>query len=277
VTPDQILARITPLAVAPEGGSETRNYHFQADNGRLFNIRRFEDGDYMLEEFTPNGRCCAPDPRDESRDIFWSDRRVKVATASPNDFFSTIESQGVNPEHVILAGGGIGVATRYFRSLEDCAKTIHDALERNEWYSSVDHEKLADPEFLREQREADEAGRRAYRAEQAEAYSKSQAEPGLFKGLYSMMGPLSDETKRSVLDYLNAPAEEKWDRLHGRIIQGHITLWQAWIKVDPSAPKSKELDAPWPRIPSAEVLTQALRAIGDTKPTPRREADSPEP
>jgi hypothetical protein len=39
----------------------------------------------------------------------------------------------------------------------------------------------------------------------------------------------------------------------------HIPLWQAVLRIDVNMPAKKPFDAPWPYIPSAETIKQAIK------------------
>jgi hypothetical protein len=77
---------------------------------------------------------------------------------------------------------------------------------------------------------------------------------------------------QSVLDRLQAyyskPSEKAWDDVHGIILEsgGWTTVWQAWIAIDPSAPRTGRVtDAKgkiikkWIAWPSSEKFMAALR------------------
>lgn len=263
---ETIEARILP-EISDEERIEDRQYRYEHANGRLFLIRYFGDtGAYFMSELIPNGRLYYP-PTDDQPERFHEDSRIDLAKDSPNDLNARIRDLGLSPDNLIRVGGGLGVAARFFNSLRECAQEIQKAIQTNTWYDSIDRDLLEDPEFQENQRRIQEQELRSYRRDQQVLYEQSKAnEPGLFKGLYSMLGLLSQENKKQILDYLNSPSEEKWDEISGYLIRTSVTLWQAWLKVDRDAPMTKPMDGPWPRIPEPETLRQAMRLVGDHPP-----------
>lgn len=79
----------------------------------------------------------------------------------------------------------------------------------------------------------------------------------------NMFGPLRGDVRERLEAVLASPSQETWDDAYSIIVgkNGFTTLWQAWIKVDPDAPRSRPLDAPWPRVPDQLTLYRALREV----------------
>ena len=85
-------------------------------------------------------------------------------------------------------------------------------------------------------------------------------------------GPLSGEVRARLMRLLRDPSEANWDDAQGIILTGvcGMTLWQAVIEVDPSfatvrgpvyelaGGKSRRVSG-WARVPTAEVIRQAIR------------------
>lgn len=95
-------------------------------------------------------------------------------------------------------------------------------------------------------------------------------ESGIFQGLHSMLGGLSTDTKHRILSFLNAPSVVTWDAVADRIIKGGTTMWQLWVQVDADAPRSVPYSddmRPWPCIPDAQCMREALVELGRTAPT----------
>lgn len=80
----------------------------------------------------------------------------------------------------------------------------------------------------------------------------------------SIFGKLEPEMMERLKAVVANPTQETWDNAHGIILEptgglGGTTLWQAWLAVDPAAPRSKPLDGPWPRIPDQLTVVRAIR------------------
>lgn len=84
-------------------------------------------------------------------------------------------------------------------------------------------------------------------------------------------GPLPAGTKAKVLSYMDAPTLDKWDEVHGTVMDGgdarrRATLWQWWVATDSTAPRcgprinlKGEIYAEWERIPSPADMILLLR------------------
>jgi len=79
-----------------------------------------------------------------------------------------------------------------------------------------------------------------------------------------MLGkPLTEDARGRVLAVVASPTQETWADAHGIILAPHpgfgLTLWQAVLAVDPSFPdRGPAMGEPWLRIPSTELLSQAI-------------------
>lgn len=254
------------LKVSPKGASDDVVADWVAPNGRWFEVRGYDDGTWLLSELRPNGRMARQAEGQRIPDV-WDEPRLPDYAADPNGFRAKVPDLGIDEHAVVRSGGGIGVATIFHPSLAVVARAIRDAIAANRPYDDVDRRKLADPAFRAELRRSEAKARAEHRRDMRTLHERATAEEsGLFKGLHAAMGPLTPERKRAILSYLNAPDEARWDAIHGTCIKGFKTLWQAWIEVDPAAPKSKPADAPWPAIPSPDVLRRALREAADAVP-----------
>lgn len=86
----------------------------------------------------------------------------------------------------------------------------------------------------------------------------------------NMFGPLDAECRARLKAVLKNPTEETWDDAFSLIVgkDGFTTLWQAWCKVDPNAPRSgcrynmdgKKISG-WPAIPDELTLYRALNEV----------------
>lgn len=81
----------------------------------------------------------------------------------------------------------------------------------------------------------------------------------------NVFGRLRAPERARLKAVLRNPTQETWDNAYSLIISGRIprvhTLWQAWIHIDPSAPRSKPLEGPWPKIPDEITLRRAILAV----------------
>jgi hypothetical protein len=82
----------------------------------------------------------------------------------------------------------------------------------------------------------------------------------------NMFGSLNDDCMARLRAVLDDPSAQTWDEAYNLIVNGSTlrTLWQAWIAVDPSAPRTGgSIDWPaaqrWPRVPDKFTLYRALR------------------
>jgi len=86
----------------------------------------------------------------------------------------------------------------------------------------------------------------------------------------NMFGKLDAECRGRLEAVLENPTEETWDNAYSLIIggDGFTTLWQAWVKVDSTAPRTgpaedfagKRLHG-WSRIPDQLTLYRALKEV----------------
>lgn len=92
----------------------------------------------------------------------------------------------------------------------------------------------------------------------------------------NLYGPLPAKIRQRIRAVLENPCQETWEEAHALIISetGMMTLWQAWIAVDPKAPVSRPCDRSWPRIPDPFTLYRAIRlAVDDPKAQHRAAQD----
>lgn len=80
---------------------------------------------------------------------------------------------------------------------------------------------------------------------------------------------LTPDCRHRLLRVLSVQTQETWDDAASIIVSERrmLTLWQAWIAVDPDAVRSKPCDAPWPRIPDQLTLYRALRHVTSEVPS----------
>lgn len=245
---------------SPRGASDDFTLDYRAPNGRFFDVREYPDGRYLVSEMRPNCRL-ARYPEGGLVPHCWDEPRLKPLMDDPNGFMEGVRALGIDEGEVIRVGGGIGVGSRFFDTLDAVAAAVAEALEANRWYDDVDRALVADPEFQARLRRNGRIASAAFRAEERAMHERAvRGEHGLFKGLHSAIGPLDDDTKTAILSYLNAPDEERWKDIYSKCVKGFKTLWQAWAAVDPACPRSLPSSGRWPRIPDPETVRSALRA-----------------
>ena len=270
-TKEQIIAGMV-VNLPPGGNSIVRTYRYtDPDTGRMFGVRRSisEQGNqhYFLEEYVPNGRigefdknghCVAA--HDEPI-IKETERRV-----GPNQLMAELAALGfTNFDQLIFDGGGFGVGTKFFASMDECAEQIAEALAKNTRYIHVRPLSPAEAEESEARRLQEKRG---YWEADLSAGEAAESESGIFKGCRSMAGPLSEDAKQSILGYLNAPTQEKWNDIRGLYVAGPVTCWQAWIATDKQAPRLGSK----PGFPSPEVLRHSIRtAVEERADRARRE------
>jgi len=259
-----------------EGSSDDFCMGYRAPNGRQFEVREYDDGHFFMSEMRPMARLARFDAERDTY-LYFDEPRLKGIMEDPNAFVARARELGIDEQEIVCSGSGLGVGSIYYDSLDEVAAAVANALDANLWYDSVDRAKLADPAFKAEQRRIQEEQSAAYRAEKQAMHEQAvRDEHGLFKGLHTMMGALSDDTKKDILSYLNDPTEDRWGGIYSRLIKGHKTLWQAWLDVDGSAPRSKPSDGKWPRIPDPDTIRAALRqASGVELEAAARDGDDP--
>lgn len=82
----------------------------------------------------------------------------------------------------------------------------------------------------------------------------------------NIFGPLEGDERERLAAVLARPTLETWNDAHGLIVAPRFTLWQAWLAVDPSAPRSGRctdqhgrIVREWARIPDQLTLYRAIR------------------
>jgi hypothetical protein len=247
-----------------QGDSHDFAYAYRAPNGRRFELREYEDGQVFLSEFRPNGRARLEDG------TFGSVSGLVRAARDPNGFVAEARALGFDEDRLVRGGAGLGIASRHFPDIEAAAAAIRAALDANAWYDATDRALLADPGFQARLAADDAESRIAWEAAKKAEHERAVAEgKGLFQGLHSMHGPLPKERCDMILAYLNGPSEAGWDAIAHTCVKGMRTLWQAWLAVDPEAPRSKSSDGAWPRIPGVEVLREAIETVAGVAPGDR--------
>lgn len=76
----------------------------------------------------------------------------------------------------------------------------------------------------------------------------------------NLHGRLTPKLRARVLRALLDP-DRWWDDAHGIVVggDGWTTLWQAVLAVDPTFPQSHPYGSPWERVPTPELIRDAIR------------------
>lgn len=93
--------------------------------------------------------------------------------------------------------------------------------------------------------------------------------------LNNFWGPLSADVRKRLLAVLKHPTNATWSNAHGIILRNDVrgmglTLWQAWIAIDPTAPRvgpastynkqtGKYVTEKWKHLPTPENVFNAIR------------------
>lgn len=92
----------------------------------------------------------------------------------------------------------------------------------------------------------------------------------------NMFGPLSADIKQRVVNVFKEQTPETWNDAYSIVLNGDVrygfglSLWEAWVRTDSSAPKSaaasydKPLAEQWPSLPTSEALFRAIIYASDT-------------
>jgi hypothetical protein len=254
-----------------EGGSEDAWYNFKCQvTDREFEIYLY-DSNYFLDELRPS--------------LIWDDEKKEQTLRSlirelydqvtPNEYRQRLQQELLSRENIhdpseqrymLIRTGWRDGKPVYLKSLKECAEKICQALNDNAYYVSWTPRVETKEDKIAEIRHSI-----AYWKGILEATSSVDT-ASVFNGTSNLLGEkLSKDTKNALLSYFNAPTKALWDELAGNYIAGGVTLWQAWLAIDASAPRSKPEHAEWPSIPSGELLRQAI--IENVKSSRQRAED----
>lgn len=238
-------------AAAAQGGELSLDYIHET-TCREFRIEVDEqENRFFLYEFVPNGRI-AVFRGNEIIDVYQDPQIHQLeARYGPNKLVGKLVECGISPSAVIKTGGGYSVDSRYLSSLQECAEAIAQCLVDDRRYDC--RRELTGQDKTRLAREEAKTSFAYWKSLEARQ-DAAMREPGIFKGCFGMMGPLTVRCKHEVLSYLNAPSSRTWLKIRGYPILGHSTLWQVWSDYDANAPVSGDEG-----FPEAETLRQAIR------------------
>lgn len=234
-------------------------FTWTSPEGRTFCVRELAEDRYFLEEFVPNGQIAGR--KASASDPTMALVRENAKVLSPKEFFQQLPD-GISPDSLVCEGGGLGLGSIYYPTLEDAEEKMRDALKSNEWYRHYDPQlakSLTDEQRVsgREARESlsywqDKLNRLTYQP-------KGQGE--LFQGLGDLFGPINEGAREDLLRFFNDPSVANWDRIAYRILLGGtMTGWQVWTSADPDAPISKSPSG-WETWPSADDFRGHLQDV----------------
>ncbi len=239
----------------PKGGSEERLWHFATDNGRLFEIRQFGRAKFLLGEFRPNGMVAIEVKGDytyESNPVVCE----YLETAAPNELWAVLSERGIDLDGVVRQGPGIGIDSFYHSSLEEVCEAIEASVHMNAWY---DQKKTFTEEEVRAQKARALVDRVEFWSGCQSALEAAKQLPGFFKGCHSKLGALDEKTQMAILSFINNPNQEGWLEIRNTLITVNTTLWAAWCRTDPNAPRAGTIG-----FPSASTLRKVIaRAISE--------------
>lgn len=252
------------VSVLSDRSTDYKTFIYQhPESGRQFEIREMTK--YWLCEMTPNGRLVELD--DAGNCIRgWDEPQIHKLEkeAGPNGLLDACKNAGINPAQMVFVGAGFSVNSRYFESLSDCLEAIRNAIENNERYWAYRELSSSekDAQRLQEKRASVQ-----YWESQIQAANKAMQDSwGFLKGAHNLMGPLPESIRFQILDYVNAPSQEKWLEVRGLCITPGTTLWQAWAAADNKAPSGGNHG-----YPDGALLRTALRqAIDQAQETARQ-------
>lgn len=257
-----IVTSLKKSIIHDEDGTSAEMF-FRTANGRRFEVRVLGEGELFLEEISPTGVFHLGedpgvyDPRDFKQ---WP--RHEEFRDDPNGYADAIRNDGLDPDKMCGGGSGISVHSKFFDTLEEVAQAIIMSVHDNVRYCSIDCDLLNDENQKQRLQEFTETERKTFQETQRQLHRNAlKTEHGLFKGLHTMSGPLPDDAKKRILSFLNSPSNETWDAIHGLMVKGGTTMWQAWVAADPQAPRSNPLDGEWSTIPDPETIRSAMMEL----------------
>lgn len=80
----------------------------------------------------------------------------------------------------------------------------------------------------------------------------------------SLGRPLSDDAKARLWQLAEEPNLETWVKAHSIILQPGLTVWQAWIAVDRTAPGMGPFGS-WTRFPTQDEVALIFGYAGETR------------
>jgi hypothetical protein len=139
VNSSEILTALVPSVEADDGESSFNYFHLET--GRRFSVCRSgridEKRRFFMCELRPNGRMLEVDEQGEIVRA-WDEPRIDETDSrvGPNELLATLRATGIDVNALVFYGAGHSVDSIYHDSMEACAKSIAQALNRNIRYTT---------------------------------------------------------------------------------------------------------------------------------------------
>jgi len=248
------------------GDHKDRHYQLNdKETGRRFAARRSiwlddqhkEGYKFFLEEFVITPRMVELDLKGYAIDG-WIEPIIADAMTrvKPNELQAELDRLGIFDNEktaIVRDGGGYGAGSIFYASLDECATVINQCINDNISYKY--YRELSPQEKTKlEQRQSEHVN--DYWLNKKKILDLSlKKDDGIFKGCFTMMGvSLDEQTKKTILSFINEPTNKKWLDIRGLVVVDHKTLWQLWCDNDQKAPRHGEIGFPKP-----EVLIESIR------------------
>lgn len=232
--------------VAPRGAAREYLY-VDGATGRAFRTIQMDGGSWFTVEAIPDTARLM----DEHRMLAL---RLRDAGNDPNGCRQRLAALGFKDDVPVNEGGG-GLGMVIHDSLEASAQAIHEAIACNRWYQHLrpltEQEQAA--ETRRELMVSRSYWQRVLEVTEIHEETRDDVLAGTTNGTTQ---PLSNEVRMAILAYLHEPSLIAWEDMRNYLVTPSCTLWQAWIAVDPMAPKTGSTRA----FPTAPALRSAIRA-----------------
>lgn len=229
-------------------------YHWTAPNGRRFCVVDFGDR-YLLREFRPSGHLM----KNGSVDVHEGELALMLYRSSPSGFYANLPDGVQRDQLHYRLGPYHPQVSKTYPSLEDVKAAIHEALEADDWYEACDEERAMARGSTPQLPPSKELAVWILRLKELAVGDRDA--PELFRGMLSEDGPISAETQRAWLAYLNGPSAETWGAVANQVVMGMTgeTAWQVWRRHDRTAPgRPAASHAPWRSWPSPDDMRRHL-------------------
>lgn len=253
---------------AKHADADSGEFEYIHVSGRTFNLLKLEDGRYYPTEFIPNGRCVKWDESGRRVIDAWDEPRLMASKDTPSHFFKAIKEEGLEDSYV-ACGGGFGVGSLFYDTLDAANAAVWSAIERDEWLVSDSPQKAH--RVMEENKLQHLQQSHAYTANIIERLEASKASlPALLKGA-APFTPSEENTKRLTQDLLafrNNPGFETWKGIANlMLLPNGTTGWQLWCRFDADAPRSLPLndndESAFTTYPEPEAFFDWLRQEAD--------------
>lgn len=203
--------------------------------GRMFAIM-FTDGEYYPFEYTPTGVLISG-PEDNLQFDYARLEEIKAAYHdNPNDFEQFCEQESIDINEVARSGGGYSVGTIFYQSLDAAMDAVLDSITSNTILKSFRTQEEMDAEKSEAQlhQEKIDAVRSKIAYFQGQIMPASQTAT-LLGDKQSMFGSgLTDDSKKSILSYMNNPTLEGWEEIRSLTSPGQIPSGRCCLRLIPA-------------------------------------------